>query len=54
MMRFMKMNLGWVARPTALMAQSPRFPTIILSTMLTRLVRNSSQREGQAIWMMSR
>ena len=54
MMRFIKMNFGWVASPTALMAPSPRLPTIILSTMLTRLVRNSSHREGHAICTMSR
>ena len=54
MIRFMNKNRGWLARLTALMACGPRPPTIMVSTMDTRLVRNSSQRDGQAIWVISR
>ena len=46
-------NLGWVVRPTEVMAQVPSPPTIIRSTMDTREESISSTLAGSAIRRMS-
>ena len=46
-------NLGWVDRPTAVVAQEPSEPTMIWSAMLVSCVSISSMKEGQAMLMTS-